>query len=260
MAAGLLVSVLSIPAQAAPQIIAVLPSDAGVPFVCSDGRCTAELSSYCLQRERAIPRRGTPYKAAALSDFQLVIRAQGRERVIGATPALEFVSSRDFMAVTAMIDEKHLLDLFGGAKMEVALRISPAAALLPEPVRYDPEPLSEKEIAYVTQWRRKQGAEIVDAAPRARTVRTLAQFVNRLPTTGIPDTSVVAHAWERAVKDEFGQSDGAPALKQARAELRHCETAASRHSYGGLRWCMQYRHDDLIRDLNIEYWNSKPGS
>lgn len=255
--------VLARPAEAAPQIIAVLPSDTGVPFACAEGVCRADLSTYCLQRERPAPKRGTAYLPAAAEDFKLEIETRAGTRVVDAAPHVGFVESRGFMAIAAVIDAERLTALAGGKVVGAALRIGKAASLLPKPVAGDPNPLTEKEIAYVTKWRRQQGAEIVDAKPAARTARVLAGLANRLPLSGFADPARLEHIWKDAIGDEFGATTPAasePGFLRAGVEYRRCAEGVARHSYGGLRNCLQYRHDDLIRDLNIEYWESKPGS
>ncbi|MBT6096618.1 MAG: hypothetical protein HOH04_17165 [Rhodospirillaceae bacterium] len=253
---------LNQPAFAAPQIIAVLPSDSGVPFFCADGTCRANLSTYCLQRERPPPSTGAVYVPAAREDFRLIIATASGPKSISIGDDVTFVESRGFLAVAAEIDEARLRALAGGDPKAV-LRVGRAASLLPEAVKGDPNPLTEKEIAYVTKWRRGQGTLIVDQSTNARTVKVLAGLTNRLPTFGSTDFSRVSHIWEQAIGDEYGTATPAesePGLARAQLELRRCSQSASRYSYGGLRQCLEYRHDDLIRDLNIEYWDAKPGS
>jgi hypothetical protein len=250
------------PAIAAPQIIAVLPSDAGVPFACADGLCRADLSTYCLQRERPAPKRGTPYLPASAEDFKLVIETVQGTHVIDAAPHVGFVESRGFMAIAAVIEEPKLKALAKSGIKTAALRVGKAASLLPEPQAGDPNPLTEEEIAYVTKWRRQQGVEIVDAKPEARAVRVLAGLSNRLPASGLTEPAVFDRLWQDAIGDEFGPAavSSHPALDRANVEIKRCSEGAARYSYGGIRNCLQFRHDDLSRDLNIEYWNTKPGS
>ena len=63
IAATVAISILPItsPATAAPQILAALPVESGIELTCSDGICAAQLSTYCLQRERPAPSMGTAY-------------------------------------------------------------------------------------------------------------------------------------------------------------------------------------------------------
>jgi hypothetical protein len=251
------------PTSAAPQIIAVLPTDTGVPFSCAEGICSADLSTYCLQQERPAPKRGAVYLPATSSDFKLVVQTADSTRVLDASKHVSFIESRGFMAIAAVIDERHLQALADGKMTGAALRVGKAASLLPKPVAGDPNPLSVKEIAYVTKWRRQQGVEIVDANPNARAVRVLANLTNRLPSSGPTRLGRVEEIWQKAIGDEFDSTTpptASPGLHRARIEFQHCSESPSRFSYAGLRNCLEYRHDDLIRDLNIEYWDSKPGS
>jgi hypothetical protein len=249
------------PAQAAPQIIALLPNEVGVPFTCADGQCLAELSSYCLQRGRPIPRRGKVYNPVALADFELLLQGPEGTRIVAATDALTFAGKREFMSMAATIDAEALQALAGGPIESAALRVRPGATLLPEHDARDPNPLTEKEIAYVRDWRRKQAAEIVDIAPGARTVRTLAQFLNLLPAAGMGDPETVTATWRDAVRREFSGTASGAEMAKVEAELERCDSSGTRYSYMGVRRCIEFRHDDLIRDLNIEYWiATQPGS
>jgi len=257
---GLMMLCLSAQVQAAPQILAVLPSDAGVPFACAQGQCQADLSTYCLQQKRPAPSHGTVYLPAAAGDFALVIETPNGRKSLPAAKHVRFVESRGFMAVTAVITEQALKKLGG---IQAVLRVGKAASLLPEAVPYDLNPLTEKEIAYVTKWRRAQGADMVDKTPGAKAAQLLASVANRMPRHGTVSPAAMDQIWEQAIGDELGSTPTtAPStgLSKARVEFEQCRTGPTRHSFGGIRRCIEYRHDDIIRDLNIEYWKSAPGS
>lgn len=247
-------------ANAAPQILAALPTSAGVPFTCREGQCQADLSTYCLQQDRPAPSRGAVYRPAAMADFKLVIRTARGPKTLNAAPHVRFIESRGFMAVSAVIPEASLQSL-GGA--DAVITVGNAASLLPEPTRYDPNPLTEKEIAYVTKWRREQGAGMVDATPKAKAAQVLANVANRLPRRGTTIPETLDGIWEQAIGDELGGAPAeivTPALAKARLEFKNCRDGGVRYSFGGVRRCLEYRHDDIIRGLNIDFWNTKPGS
>ena len=61
------------PAQAAPQILGLIASDAPVPMTCAGGTCTAELSSVCLQQHRPTPATGTVYRPAKGTHITLTV-------------------------------------------------------------------------------------------------------------------------------------------------------------------------------------------
>lgn len=260
LAAGLMISALSLPAGAAPQILAALPTSVGIPLACQDGICQADLSTYCLQQKRPAPSHGTVYMPAAADDFKLIVRTADGTRTVAAGEHVSFVESRGFMAIAAVIEERHLAALGG---TEALITVGDAASLLPVPVPHDPNPLTEEEIAYVTKWRRDQGADVVDKAPHAKAAQVLASIANRLPRYGTTEPAKLESIWEEAIGDEF---EGVrpdmvmPIVQRARLEFQQCRSGGAQYSFGGIRRCLEYRHDNIIRDLNIDFWETKPGS
>ena len=98
-AAGLIVASPHAGALAAPQILAVLATDTGIPFTCADGVCEAELSAFCLQRNRPAPDFGTAYVPAAPGVFTLVVTdANGEERRLPAAEHVAFFEHRRYTA------------------------------------------------------------------------------------------------------------------------------------------------------------------
>ncbi len=151
------------------------------------------------QRNRPAAKRGTVYLPAAAEDFTLTVKTARGERTPAATDHVQFIESRGFMAVSAIIPETELLKLGG---LDAAIRVRNAASLLPAPVAGEPDPLTEKEIAYVTKWRRAQATEIVDDRPEAKAVKLLAGLTNRLPGTGAVRPAVLDDLWQQAIGDE----------------------------------------------------------
>ena len=81
------------------------------------------------------------------------------------------------------------------------------------------------------------------------------------PALAAPHT--LNQIWEQAIGDEMQgvpATQAVPGLQRARMEFKTCQEGPARHSLGGIRCCLEYRHDDIIRDLNIDYWKSSPGS
>ena len=50
--------------HAAPQSLGLVTTAQPVPMICGDGGCVAQLSSFCLQKERKPPSYHTPYRVA----------------------------------------------------------------------------------------------------------------------------------------------------------------------------------------------------
>lgn len=247
-------------AQAAPQVLAALPTETGVEFVCSNGVCQAELSTYCLQRQRPSPNFGQAYVPAAPEHFTLVLEGDdGRTLELAAGEHAAFVESRGFMAVSALIEEPRLNRL---GSLKARVRVAEGAALLPVPEAGDPDPLTEEEIAYATKSLRKLGEQIVDNKPAARAAQLLARVAGALPAAGSVTAEGTAPVWQRAIEEEIPSLGGlgAETLSRAKLEFERCRESGWAASYPGLRQCLDYRHDDLIRGLNVDYWEKQPGA
>ncbi len=242
-------------ALAAPQILAALPSEGGIPFVCTDSGCTAALSTYCLQKNRPTPAYGTVYEPAAPQSFTLVLRdATGTERRLPADGHVTFVENRGFMSVSARISESDLARL-GAA--EARIEVAANATLLPVPVAGDPNPLTEQEIALATGPLRRLGAHLVDRTPTAVAAGMVSGIAGRLPAsnpgTAKPDYRGI---W----KNVAGERADRPAAIRARSELDFCLQRAGARLPVSVRRCLEWRHDRLIRDLNVDYWEFQAGS
>ena len=98
-----------------------------------------------------------------------------------AADYVRFTSARGFMSVLAELPEAALAEL--GAEA-AAIRIAPAAALLPVPVTGDDDPLTEQEVATAV-------------------TRHTAEVHERVGFKKVP--------WQRRAALEFGAIDLAPA-------------------------------------------------
>jgi hypothetical protein len=245
--------------QAAPQILAVLETDVGVPFLCDDGICKAQLSTYCLQRERPAPVRGAVYVPAAAEDFTLsLVTPDGTVRDLPAARHVHFIESRGFMAVAAIIGEQDLRKL-GGTK--AVIRVAANASILPQPVANDPNPLTDEEIAFATGSLRQQGTAIADRTAQASAARILARLMQSMPVRGAVPDGAAGQLWQSGIGDDLPAE---PVLREgltrARDAYQGCFTGSPSGTFGGVRRCLEYRHDDLIRDINIDYWDSRVSS
>lgn len=247
-------------AEAAPQVLAALTlGDVGEPFVCeADGRCRAEFSTFCLQKDRAAPSSGRAYVPAAPEHFTLVVTAaDGSERRLPAGEHVRFMSARGFVAARAILDADTLADLGGAtARLDIAAK----AALLPTPEPGDPNPLTEQEIAYAAGSLRDQGEALVDARPDAGA----AALLGRLAASIVPRDPATPERLERLWQDVIDGVDGprpgtAPARGKARELYEWCQSRSSYHSMAGIKSCLEFRHDDVIQRLNTDYWESRPG-
>lgn len=257
VAVAMLVSALPVSqAQAAPQILAVLETDVGVPFVCDQGICKAQLSTYCLQRERPAPTLGAVYVPAAAEDFTLTVNADSQSPIHHpASKHVSFIEARGFMAVAAVIREKDLKALGG---TNAVIRVASNASMLPVPVPNDPNPLTEKEIAYATDSLRKHGNSIADQTPQASAARLLARVMQTLPVRGTVEDGAAGHLWQNEIGDDVPMDPiHQGGFTRARDAYQDCFAGSQATSFGGVRRCLEFKHDDLIRDINIDYWDSR---
>lgn len=256
IASAFLIMLPNAHALAAPQILAVLESDVGIPFVCDDGICTAQLSTYCLQRERPAPTMGAVYYPAAAEDFTLTLNAESDAEVNHpAAKHVTFIESRGFMSVAAIILEKDLMKLGG---TNAVIRVAANASMLPQAVAGDPNPLTEQEIAYATQSLRQQGTAVADRTLQASAAQLLARVMQRLPRRGPVFNGAADQIWENEIGDDIPESPVKQGgFSRARDAFSDCFTGSQSSAFGGVRRCLEYKHDDLIRDINIDYWDSR---
>jgi len=128
--------------QAAPQILAVLATETGVPFTCDGEFCRVDLSTYCLQRDRPAPQAGTQYLPAHAKDFTLTVKtASGKVRNLPATEHVTFAETRGFMSTAAIIEERQLRRL---GSLEATIQVGEQASMLPVPTPGDPDSADRK--------------------------------------------------------------------------------------------------------------------
>ena len=255
-----LVFLLSLsPVQAAPQILAALEVQEGMPLHCQDGQCETDITTFCLQQNRDAPRLGTAYVPAAPEHF--VLRLTGHDGVVRDVPATpaRFTSGRGFTHVRVGIAEAQLT-AWGAASARLV--VSRQASLVPEPVADDPAPLTKAEIHFVTTSLRPLGEEMVDRQQLA----TAARIVGRVATAiedlrAAPTPANVDGLWANVLEDMGPAAPaGGSARDSARRELDRCSRPGHHHSMAGVKSCLEYRHGDLMRNLNVDYWDRKPES
>lgn len=243
---------LPLTAQSAPQILAVMAVWGEIPLSCADGVCQADLSTFCLQRARAMPAPGVRYRPAGSGALELVLTdAKGVTWRRPAAGLVTFVSWRGYTAVTARLPRARLAAL--GA-VRAALTIAADVTLLPVPVAGDRTPLTAAEIAEATGPLRALGTRIVDrGGARAAAVRIVAGMVNGLPPAGRVDSARRAALWRGTAAREAGDSG----LAGAKTVYAWCLREVTRaHRIFSMRRCLERRHDALMIDLNIDYWNN----
>ena len=147
-------------ATAATQILGLAATGGPVPLVCEDGRCVAEFSSFCLQRDRNGPGFEAQYRVSDGQDLTLVvIDDEGSERRLAAADLVTIKTARGYTAVTIIVAE-HDLAAFGATR--AAIVVGDRISLLPLPTADDPLPPDAEEIAYAIGPARAVAADLFD--------------------------------------------------------------------------------------------------
>lgn len=241
------------PVLAAPQILGVSASLDPVPMTCSDGVCTAELTTFCLQRARPSPDPGTRYEAMTAETFILHVGDGGaavQSRPVGTDVRIE--STRGFASIIVTLDER-IVEAVGNGN--VALAVAPGASVLPVAAADDPDPLSAAEIAYATGPLRAL-AERVERTEQRRTVA--AQVTNRVINT-LPSARRLSAARQAALWDDVRSGSRLPSdhpgVERAHDIYGACASLTGQGSTFFLKRCLQARHDDLVHTVNQRYWD-----
>lgn len=255
-----MVATVALPASghAAPQILAVMASLSPQPISCGNTVCTTSFTSYCLQRERDVPVTGQAYTPTHKNAFTLIIaRKDGTEVKIPAMENVAFTSARGYSSVRVIIP-RDVITKHGGVSATIVA--AAGASLAPEAIPGDENPISEAELAFATKSLREHGQDIVDATPDAKA----AQIVNRMAATIIPKMPATNESLDQLwhdVIDGLGTARPATAdaILKARGIYEWCKGRSSYHSMGGIKSCLEFKHDDTIMKLNTDYWESQPG-
>lgn len=242
-------------AAAEPQILGLVASNTVTPLICADGTCSAEVTSFCMEPERASPYHETKYVAARTADLTLVATAaDGTQTRIAAAERLEFASERGFAAVRISLPEQALADL--GA-VRVGLVVGPGSALLPDTKPDANGRHSAQEIELALGPNRALGERIVDqAGPEIEAARLTSAVYQALPKTAPVSVERRASLWR-----DRARIPGLPKVSAAAEDLaaevyERCRVKVGRGDIPTLRECLATGHDRFVWGLNQAYWAS----
>ena len=254
-AAFLATGLAAAPASAAPQILGVIASIAPVEMRCTAEGCTAQLSAFCLQRDRDVPSERTAYHAAKAEAFTLIAsRADGSTVRIPADGRIDFASAFGFASVRVSVPAALLAEWQAVA---LAIEVSPEATLVPAPVAGDPDPLSTEEITLATGPLRGLARRHFDAPSTPRDAAQLVEaMVNGFPAQSWEGRVDRPALWGRQVTPALEAAASPEALALARSVYENC--LPSTYS---MRQCLELKHMNLLSDANRAYWDeASPGS
>jgi hypothetical protein len=242
--------------QAAPQALALLETGGATPLVCADGVCKAEFTTYCLQKERPLPKAGTPYDVAEGRALHLVLTgSDGTVRRVPAAPHIRIRTDR--AGHTAVVIEMPARVLAQLDARRAAIEVGARVTLAPVAVVGDDSPMSDQERRIAAGPLRALGAKVVDrAGASVEAVRVLNRLVNAMPQRVEIDPGARTRLWRRALAAGF---DTAPPAQTARAAREYAACWNNRVvELGGLsvRECLGRRHDRLMWDQGERYWKA----
>lgn len=243
------------PAAAAPQVLGVVASIAPVEMSCTGETCTAQLSAFCLQREREVPGEHTAYRAADPGAYTLVARrADGSTIEVALDERVSFSSAFGYASVRVSVPAA-VLDEWEAASL--AVEVAPSAAVIPVPVAGDADPLKAEEIALATGPLRALASRHFDAPSTARDAAHLIEaVVNGFPVQSWEGSIDRAGLWQRQVTPALKAAASPEAVALARSVYENCLPS----SYS-MRQCLELKHMNLLSDANRAYWDeASPGS
>jgi len=242
-------------ALAASQLLGVVASAEPISMTCADGECTVELSAFCLERDRAMPIDGAPYRPLDPDKITLVlIDKDGVESRISDAPNVQVASERDFHAVKVSVPQS-ILQEHGGAGIAVA--VSPELMLAPQAVENDPQPITDDEIVRARESWHSVASTLFDSdSHELGRVRILNRLINALPSQIGVDLATSDKIWRQVVSDEIQADRSDPMIVEVASIYSSCRLGATSPWPPMLRRCLQMNHDAIIGGINSQYWQA----
>lgn len=240
-------------AQAAPQSLGLVATAQPVPMTCDVDGCVAQLSSFCLQRDRKSPNFHTPYTVAGGEGLWLHLTdGDGGQRSVPAEGLARLVSTRGYTEVEARISAADVAAL--GAR-EISVKVGNLVTLFPEVDANDEDPITAAEATKVQGPLRQFAADYFENTDgMGETINILDRSINSIPVfTRLSDEERRA-LWARVAGTEPGSAVGDGA-RHAATVFNACLDDLQKQVVFGLRNCLQGRRDlELIR-VNQDYWS-----
>ncbi len=256
-------------AVAAPQALLLVATGDDLQLVCERGECAAEVSTMCLQPERADPLLGTPYAVIEDTDDEPRLQpaltrvghtADGREVTLPVAGNLAITAERGQSAVKLSVSPA-VLQTFGLTSLTV--RLARHVALASEAA--DGEPMqTEAELALARGAFRRVAAQVLArSGEQMAGVRIVRDVINALPRGRRASPAERDAAWRHAlgIRPRFDRvgtlgeiSDSA--FGQAGRAYRVCLGIGRHMGFGDYRNCLGVMPDELINTVNGAYWDA----
>ena len=258
LAGVLLAAAAPFAAEAAPQMLGLTRTLDPTPLHCDGGECTAELTAFCLQQERDMPRVGTAYSPTDARRITLhITRADGTVVSLPAAKHARFTTARGQFAVRLAVPADLVREM--GAN-RIAVSVGQRVTLAPEPTPGDAHPLTRAEIERAAGALRATAEVLVDRdQPDAVAARTMNRIINLLPQGDDTDPGWRRALWARATAGLAKRGPTADGLAMVGIWQGICR--GYRLVPGAYRRCLEAGHDTFIGRVNRDYWRAiAPGS
>jgi hypothetical protein len=253
-------ALLASPAAAAPQILALLPTEASRPLECDGEMCRAEFSAICLQEERRVPVAGTAYellrdgKTGGEPVLSLALVSGKTKRLDMTAARARFTSLRGQFAMAIDVP-RAVLEAHGASG--AAIFVEKTAFLSPVPVAGDDSPITVGEVRAVLGRHVSVAAGFErDVAAGLATTRVANALVNALPPGKKPKRADEL-AMSEAVLTRYAQGPDGPEKRAAddmASVIHSCDMRDFRQVYKTMRACVQVYHDSVMTGINTAYW------
>lgn len=241
-------------ANAAPQSLGLVATAQPVPMICGDGGCVAQLSSFCLQRDRKSPNYRTPYNVDGGTGLWLHLTdADGGRRTVPAEGLARLVSTRGYTAIEANVSTADMAAL--GA-VEISVEVGKLVTLFPEVIPDDPDPITAPEEAFARGQARHLAAGFIDSPEGlGDTIDILNRAINSITTKTRLSGEGRRELWSRVAGVPLDNAlDGR--TRRAAGMFSGCLDDLRRRMIFGLRNCLEGRRDYLLIHANLRLWNA----
>ena len=240
-------------ASAAPQSLGLVATAKPVPMICDVGGCVAQLSSFCLQEDRAAPNHHTPYYVAGGAGLWLHLTdSDGGQRTVPADSYVQLESSRGYTGVEVNISAVEMAAL--GA-VEVSVEVGKLVTLFPETAADDPNPLTKAERTLALGPARHFAAAIYDSpSGLGDTISILDRAINMIDRSFHLSYQGRLNIWSHVA----GAPLETPAdfrMRRAAKVFSTCLDDPRQEMVSGFRHCLEGRRYELLMDANFQLWD-----
>jgi hypothetical protein len=234
-------------ASAEPQILGLIASLEPTTLQCERGQCGAEFTSFCIEKHRKPPAKGSVYH---IHDPETLIvegvRGDGQTVRFPALGLLDIASARGRSAVRISVPAGFLKD---NGLASIRVTVGERATLIPEPNPTAYWVHTDYDIAVAAGPLRNVAAAIIDhGGERTGAALLTARLVNALPRAGRASEAERDQVWSSAALPP-----GASGYALVEAGFDQCYQV-TRSGMMTLRQCLGSLHDRWISKLNVDYW------